>query len=97
MDDVFLVTAIDDRRVICLSPLSRRTYREARGHGLGGDQGYFVYEVDALRPDAGIEIIAKAKSVDAAMRLYDLIAGTACRSAPARPWRGTAIAAPLPL
>jgi hypothetical protein len=47
----------------------------AGGKGLGGDYGYFIYEIDTLYPHAGIEVIAKAKSVDAALRLYEMIAG----------------------
>lgn len=61
--------------MICLSPLSRQTYRMAGGKGLGGEYGYFIYEIDERHPQAGIEVIAKAKSTDAALRLYDMIAG----------------------
>jgi hypothetical protein len=77
MEDVFLSTAINDRRVVCMSPLSQKTYRGAGGSGLGGDYGYFIYEVDPMEPQSGIEVIAKAKSVDAALRLYEMISRTA--------------------
>jgi hypothetical protein len=60
-------------RVVCVSALSARAYREAGGRGLGGDYGYFVYEADSARPVSGIEIIAKAASLEAALKLYDLI------------------------
>jgi hypothetical protein len=75
MEDIFLSTAIDDRRMICMSPLSWHTYRAAGGIGLGGDYGYFIYEVDAGQPQAGIEVIAKAKSIDAGLRLYEMLVG----------------------
>ena len=75
MDDLFLVKAIDEKRVLCLSPLSRKTYRAAAGHGLGGDGGYFIYETDSLKPEAGIEILAKAKSASTGQRIFDLLGG----------------------
>lgn len=73
MEDIFLSTVIGDRRMICMSPLSHHTYRTSGGVGLGGDYGYFIYEIDAQQPQAGIEVIAKAKSTDAALRLYEMI------------------------
>jgi|HubBroStandDraft_4_1064222.scaffolds.fasta_scaffold170329_2 hypothetical protein len=75
MEDIFLSTVIGDRRMICMSPLSQHTYRSCGGVGLGGDYGYFIYEIDAHQPQAGIEVIAKAKSTDAALRLYAMITG----------------------
>lgn len=74
MEDVFLSTPISDHRVLCISPLSARTYKEGGGKGLGGDFGYFIYEVDSENPQSGIEIIAKAASFNAALRLYNIIA-----------------------
>jgi hypothetical protein len=73
MEDVFLSAKVEDGRVLCLSPLSAKLYRESGGRGLGGDYGYFLYEVDESRPEAGVEVIAKAASYDAAMRLFDLL------------------------
>lgn len=59
--------------MVCISPISAQTYREASGKGLGGDYGYFIYEVDLENPQVGIEIIAKAASVEAAKKIHDLI------------------------
>jgi len=70
---MYLSASIGDHRMVCVSPLSAKAYRESGGHGLGGDFGYFVYEVDLRHPDAGVEIIAKAASPDAATRLFDLL------------------------
>jgi hypothetical protein len=75
MDDVFLTARINDSRSICISPLPAKTYREAGGKGLGGEFGYFIYEVDSTHPNAGVEVIGKAASIDAALRLFDLICG----------------------
>lgn len=74
MDDIFLSAQIDERRMVCISSLSTKTYREVGVHGLGGDSGYFIYEVDLENPQAGIEVIAKAASVEAAKRLYEILA-----------------------
>jgi hypothetical protein len=74
MEDYFLSTEIGDNRVLCLSPLPGKTYRASGGIGLGGDYGYFIYEFDSSIPGAGIEVIAKAKSAEAAFRLYEMMA-----------------------
>lgn len=76
MEDLFLRARLNDRREVCIAPLPSRTYREA-ARGLGGDLGYFIYEVDPSNPGIGIEVIGKAASVDAALRLFEIICGTA--------------------
>jgi hypothetical protein len=74
MDDLVLTTRIDDTHSVYISPLPAKTYKEACGKGLGGEFGYFIYEVDESCPDLGIEIIGKAASMEAALRLFELIA-----------------------
>lgn len=64
---------MDKNHAVCVSPLSAKIYREAGGKGLGGDYGYFVYEVDLENPQSGIEIIAKAASAEAAIKLFKII------------------------
>lgn len=76
MDDVFLTAQIDGRRTLCISPLPAKTYREAGGKGLGGEFGYFVYEVDNQTPSVGLEVIAKVASKEAAIRLFEIISGS---------------------
>lgn len=75
MEDIFLSMPIDIRRMLCISPLSTRSYRDAGGKGLGGEYGYFIYECDSANPQSGIEVIAKAASLEAALKLYDIILG----------------------
>lgn len=70
---------IDEYTMLCVSPLSAKTYREAGGRGLGGDQGYFLYEVDLSSRNAGITIIAKASGAEEAEQLFALL--TAGRTA----------------
>ena len=75
MEDVFLSATVPDGRTLCVSPLSAKAYRESVKSGLGGDGGYFLYEIDSHNPRAGMEVIAKAASYDAAIRLFDLLVG----------------------
>ena len=75
MEDVFLRAQIDQNRSVCISPLPARTYREAGAKGLGGDYGYFIYEVDSSHPNAGVDVIGKAASLEAALRIFELIIG----------------------
>lgn len=65
--------------MVCVSPMSAKLYRESGGRGLGGDFGYFVYEVDLKNPKAGVEVIAKAASAEAAVRLFDLLVSGGAR------------------
>lgn len=73
MEDVFLSATIDENREIYISPIPAKVYRTAGGKGLGGEFGYFIYETDKRHPEAGIEIIGKVTSVEAAMRLFQLL------------------------
>jgi hypothetical protein len=73
MDDFSLSVRIDDSRSVCIAPLPKQTYREAGAKGLGGEYGYFIYEVDEAFPDHGINVIGKAASADAALRLFELL------------------------
>ena len=76
MDDIFLSTELGESKHLCISSISHRTYRIAVGSGLGGDRGYFIFETDESRPDAGINVLAKAASYEAAMKLYEYLAAT---------------------
>ncbi|MGE3301829.1 MAG: hypothetical protein AB7M12_01795 [Hyphomonadaceae bacterium] len=76
MDDVFLSARISASRSICISPLPRQTYKEVGAQGLGGEFGYFVYEIDTSAMKGGIEVIAKAASLEAAQRLFELISNS---------------------
>lgn len=75
MEDIFLSTRIDNQRSLCISPLPAKIYKQAGGCGLGGDFGYFIYEMNDALPQAGIEVIGKAASLEAALRLFEVIAG----------------------
>jgi hypothetical protein len=81
MEDIFLSATIDEHRELCISPIPFDSYRTAGGKGLGGEYGYFIYETDRRHPGAGIEIIGKAASVEAAERLFNLlVTGTLARA-----------------
>lgn len=72
MRHLLFSTLLADGREICVSPLSSDAFEANRAHTLGDDSGYFIYEFDTNVPSAGIEILAKAASLDAAMRLIDI-------------------------
>lgn len=55
-----------------MAPISLDTFEANHAYTLGDDSGYFIYEVDAERPSSGIEILAKAVSYEAALRLVDI-------------------------
>ncbi|RYE98555.1 MAG: hypothetical protein EOO77_37030 [Oxalobacteraceae bacterium] len=73
MEDLFLSADIGDSKRVWLSPISRRTYRDSVGSGLGGDRGYFVLEEDMCPATASVTVLAKASSYDAAIRLFEML------------------------
>lgn len=79
MDDVFLRARINDSKTVCISPIPKKLYRETGAKGLGGEFGYFVYEIDETLPQRSIEIIAKAASLEAATRLFEIITNSTIR------------------
>lgn len=80
MEDFFLEVRIDDQKSICISPLPAKTYKEA-AKGLGGEFGYFIYETSQAHPEAGIEVIGKAASLEAALRLFHVIRDAKAKAA----------------
>ena len=80
MEDLYLSMRLDDHRVICVSPISAKTYRDSGGQGLGGDFGYFIYEMNTDHPESGIEVIAKVVSEEAAIRIFEMISTANQRS-----------------
>jgi hypothetical protein len=45
----------------------------------GDDFGYFIYEYSLRQPHAGLEVLAKAASYDAALRLADIYIAASAR------------------
>lgn len=74
MRHILFSSIFADGREICVSPVSRDAFDANKAESLGDDTGYFVYEIDVRRPASGIEILAKAVSADAALRLMDIFA-----------------------
>lgn len=85
MTDRFWCAVLSDGREICVSPLARSTLEQTHyDSDLGDEYGYFIYECDRSKQSAGIEVLAKVASYDAAMRLIDIYtmsAGAALRAA----------------
>ena len=71
-DDLFVVERLSNSRSLCMSSLALQTVNESDASHLGGDRGLFIYEVDDSLPARGIEVLAKAVSLEAAFRLIDL-------------------------
>ena len=71
-DDLFVVEQLDEYRSICVSTLARSTVADANAVHLGGDRGYFVYEMDERPLVGGLHILAKVASVEAAIRLIEI-------------------------
>ena len=69
MDDFVLEETVGNSRVF-VSALSERVYRDAGVRGLGGSQGFFVCAERGDEPQAGIEVLAKAASADAAEKIF---------------------------
>jgi len=61
-----------DGKEVCVSPLSIDAFEDNHAYALGDDTGYFIYEIDSQRPSSGIEILGKAISYEAALRLVDI-------------------------
>jgi hypothetical protein len=61
MTDFCFSIRLSDKRELCLAPVSRDAFEANGAHALGDDCGYFIE-----RPSAGIEILAKAASYEAA-------------------------------
>ena len=71
-DDLFVVERLGNSRSLCMSTLAMQTVVEAEASHLGGDRGLFIYEVDDSRAERGIQVLAKAVSLEAAFRLIDI-------------------------
>lgn len=72
-------TRLSDGREVCVAPVSVDTFEANKAYALGDDSGYFIYEYDADRPASGIEILGKAASYDAAVRLVDIFIAASMR------------------
>ncbi|QCG93978.1 hypothetical protein E6C67_08500 [Azospirillum sp. TSA2s] len=58
-------------RIICIGSLSRQTIVDAGAEHMG-PEGYFIFTHDK----GGIDVLAKAASIEAAFRLADIMAGS---------------------
>lgn len=69
----FLFSAhLPDGNEVCIASISHDAFCDNGVESLGDDTGYFIYEYDPRRQEAGIEILGKAASYDAAVRIMDI-------------------------
>lgn len=73
MDDILMSAKIGEGRSVHIATLSRQTIVESGAEHLGFS-GYFVFEACDLPGNGGIDVLGKAQSFEAAMRLADIIA-----------------------
>jgi hypothetical protein len=72
MNAILFSSTLPDGREVCVSPVSKDAFDANGAQTLGDDSGYFIYECDNKHPFSGIEILAKAVSQEAALRLVDI-------------------------
>ena len=71
MDQVLASASIDAERSIHIATLSRATIEAAGAEHMGFD-GYFLFESCDSQAAKGIEILAKAASIESALRLIEI-------------------------
>ncbi len=72
MDDMFFSYPIDNRRSICISPISSCLLRDSGHTNIGDDFGYFIYVTDAEASAEDCTIVAKAANLDGALLMAEL-------------------------
>lgn len=73
MDDILMSAKIGEGRSVHIATLSRQTIVDSGAEHLGFS-GYFVFEASDLPGNGGIDVLGKAQSFEAALRLADIIA-----------------------
>ena len=68
---------MSDGRQVCIAPVSLDLFEANAAFTLGDDTGYFIYEYDDEQ-SGGIEILGKAASYDAAVRIAEMLGGCGC-------------------
>ena len=71
MDDILASVAVGDGRSIHVATLARDTIIESGAEHLGF-QGYFLFEAMDVPGEHGINVLGKAASYEAALRLIDV-------------------------
>jgi hypothetical protein len=71
-EELFLIGRINGTTSLCVSPVSSKTFALAELDNLGGDRGYFLYEIDERPIVGGMQILGKVASLDAAFRLSEI-------------------------
>lgn len=71
MDDLTSRRRIGRGRYLYVSTLSAETLQDVGADHLG-DRGFFIYEADERPGVGGIDVLAKAASFEAALRLLDV-------------------------
>jgi hypothetical protein len=71
MGEFYFSVRLDNRRTLCVAPLTDRRIAMS-GQEIPDSSGYFLFEKRGSGDMAEIEILAQATSEDAAFRLRDM-------------------------
>jgi hypothetical protein len=72
MAEFYFSVNLDNERTLCLAPLTDCRIAMA-GIDIGDPSGYFLFETRGTGDNAGIEVIARVLTEDAAFRLRDML------------------------
>lgn len=72
MDDILISAEIGNGRSVHIATLARQTIVDSGAEHLGFS-GYFVFESSDVPGEKGIDVLGKAPSFEAAMRLADIL------------------------
>lgn len=72
MDDILATVGIGNGRSICVASLARETVSDSGAAHLGFE-GYFLFETSDIPGEAGINVLGKVASFDAAIRLIEVL------------------------
>ena len=90
MREITLPIYADEAREVFLAELPDEELTCGHAYDLGDDHGYFICELDRTQPSAGIEILGKVASYEAALRLVELYSLHVSQGAPRYPQSTTA-------
>jgi hypothetical protein len=71
MDEILASAKLGNGRSVHIAPLARQTIIDAGAEHLGFF-GYFLFEANDLPGEKGIDVLGKASSLEAALRLIDI-------------------------
>lgn len=72
MPEYYFSAKIDSETTLCIAPLTNKRI-ELSGQQIGDPSGYFLYQSRGGGEPGDVEILARLKSEEAALRLKDML------------------------